>query len=1402
MSQSFLEINRIDAKTRATLNSILRDNRIIFEQKIIKDVRALLNANKATLELEEKKNILDKLTFSRRKRDRERFANATSSLQTATNHAPMGVGAGVGLALQAANTANQLYYENHEQKILEKSAEESLNAAKFQMYTSKSDNYTLIARSVARELSFTLQPLLLLLASGANGIIKLANFMQKSRQKYAIEKLPEYHSTNSIGEIVSALVDASIPPVTDDTFYRDFFKIDIYNLNIQFANHTPLDFNPEVRDLLKLAGLEIEIFFGSLSSEYTIIGALTHSVFLGQNYQLYAGIENAKRAREISIGTIKYPLRLIPPGKNIGTAGASFALRPTGIYIEEAHKELLKKLFPNFTDPEAVKVSAEEISKDEVILPDYSTRLYRSERNSVPWNIKRTEDKKNRLDAVLSANLSKISDDEIVSIPDYSRLKSMRDAGDWFDINYSKNEILQGLDKSNKVRIAAFAVFDKLERTRNLLASAKYSKYLAVTTWHHIYCIIKCEKSTMADLIFAADMLDAARTTLNLSRNYSYIETYKLIKAKNASKNAFVQFNDGLRQQLECYKNLKLFLDNFHDTIINQEFLQIIPRLIALKKKNLNKDIEIVKEDIGKIITFIKALTNKNLINSNELIPTEIAAIANFNEIADILIQDLYALTAQNSIKNSLQKVEICALEVKMLHYQIASIFKKIDLEAANFHETLESIDAELNKSNASLVIVQNIVSDSSWIKKKTTKINLMTKILEQFSVIKQVRDNFEKILQGLSLAEVEDLEIANFQRRIEVYNKLGRLLYITNNFQELNDTTQKLIKSISILYRAIEQKIQEDLTSYENQIQEFQNISQEKQMEDLYKTYISLKSIQCKMELSFANDAELLTRTRRQSQQFVEKIRFSINELLDIDEGILTIIEKCESKLFALNITMETNHLEQIKILKTMLLNDKELDIDANQRTLDVYLLIKQIIKNTITETNTDISSLITREIVKLLDDLTQKNISYSAKTQSMNQEDVRTIQSLTLSEIRQEEPINGEIWEIWIIFKLLQITMQQVFTGSANINNKLKTSVDLVNFIQNEIEDEHHELIHARAVAINKIKQTYHYINHAQEEKSKLTAIDSSYAIAPNILISSNLAWAARPTFNELKYLDKKQESLRKSRFEAQQKHKNNTLIINPLLIRYIKVGIEYLKKQEDGLNKLHVKIKNDLDNIYRLQPPTVKQQLDQNLTNVESRLSKLESIVAAKLELLSKKIKPLEKFKQDFTKQILGAYFGYLKLEVDILESETYNDVNPESPRSQTLKKFFKPNFPKKSNVVYEDNSIIKAAKKFSLSALESHYNDLADILNKNTNIKYTKSSVITDNNSDQSDERFFSPAKDLKLSQTKLSRASSQTSSNDLSLFSTLNQSLPEKSLITEVNNSKKIYTTSLSSMANK
>ncbi len=1443
MTYSLLEINRTTTEIRSTLNSILRDKRIAFEGIIIRDIRALLNSNEAILKLEEKQNILNKLTSTRYKRDKQRFINATSALQQSTSSAPMGIGTATNVLFTAANETGKAYYDNAEQKQLEKAAKDNLEAAKFKIYTPQSDNYTLIAKSVARELSFSLQPLLLVLAAGENGIVKLARFTKKSRKKYAIETLPEYHSKNSVDEIVKALVDASIPPATDDAFYRDFFKINLHK--VQLGKHTTLEYDQHVNNLLKLAGLDAEMFFGQLKTkEYTIIGGFNHAVFIGQDGQLHAGIETSHRKDEILTGKLKYPIRLIAPGKSLDNTGVSFIPRPTGIYLEKAHIELLKKLFPDFSDPNATKVSNEELITEQVILPDYSKRKYHSERNSVPWHPKRTIDKEKRLKAVLAASNNPAAVDEIISTPDYDKTKSMRDAGDIFDLNYTKNDALYGEAETQKVQLMSFGMFDKLNQKKQLLASAKYSAFLAQTTSYYVDRIINCKSSSWEDLKLARQLLDTSRTSLNLSRDFPLTESIRLRKVKYTVTNAIKQESDGAKLQLSYYKYLQIFLLNFQNDLIDNDFYHNLQRLMAWKKKIISNKINILCDELNNITSFTQVLTDNCLILTDRPIQDEATAMENFEQAAlDVLVR-LYTININDNIEDILKTIETCVLEIKLMHYEIVTILENPELRPNNYKELITDAASALSSANQRLINAKNIIDKRSWSQKHFNDTQTRDRLIIEFEATKQQRNTCENTLLKIKL-ELNDNEIdretKTFLSRAIAYKKYGKLLFLTSHKQNdeyLIQSIDNLKQSLRLLYRAIEQEMRETITTYQTNIEKYQQVDANAPIEELFAYYNELKSIKGKIELSISNDVEILSRAKIQTQGVVVELESLIKEIFAANESILTVVNEYESKLFDSSVTLTENHIKQIEALKNLLI------INENQKpekTSNFFIFIQQII-NGIEKINDEIAENIeespykqsplkpsldesiknkspTSISIKLLDNLLKKQtITLSDVNIYTTKQDTPTPKSFNNLDEKYSYGTSNNNWQIWIIAKLLHLSIQQIIDSlnkklndSQNARKSIQKYVDeepikLDNIkqekfksIQKKVYTEPSELTKAQISAVRKIKQSYQIITIAQSKKFKLTENKYSNKISPNILVYGNQSWSIRPTFEELIYLNDRQEFLQEERLKKQQLYKNNTYTIDPILLRHINIAIECQKRQYETLNKLNKEIKSNIAQIYCLKPPTDKPNLDKTLQNIDKRFSKLEKIVEAKLKFIKEKIQPLEKYKNHLTAKVLRVYFTYLQLGVGILKSEhDETSIKVEQNKNITNKpkdKSIKDNVTKNIIQTISEEDILKSAKKYTIFDLEEEYTRLSNELRKIVDTNYSKSSNPPDNSSDQSYERFYSSSRSLKTpSDPKINITMSGANSNSyrsLCIFNTPSSTPPpnNKPQITAIKTTK-------------
>ncbi|MDF1756814.1 MAG: hypothetical protein P1U74_00710 [Legionellaceae bacterium] len=1357
--ENLIEINRTDAALRSKINSKINDKRTVYEEMLIRSIKSLLNSNNTKLKLQEKQSLVDKLTTTRRKRNKAIFLSATESVKQSTAHAPMGIGSVGNIALSTVGKAGEVVFDEVEQRIAEEKAKENLALAEFETYTSGSDTYNAIAKTVARKSSFAHQLLLFVLSTTA--IEKLIKFSSVSMKRYAVDRLPEYHSTNEVDEVVNALYDAMIPPIVDDRFYRDFFGFDYKKLKINLGEHIRLEVDEVAINLLRLAGMDAEMFFGSIDiNNFTILGALNHATFLSQNYELHTGAENYKRSEEFKIGKLKYPLILLAEENTLGTIGVSFVPKQTGIRLEKPHIDLLHRLVPNFADPEATRVSEQELLQRKVILPDYSNYQYRSERNSVPWSMKRTIGQKERMATVLSACKDPIIEEEIVSSINYPRLKVMRDAGEKFDLNYTKIDAQYGASESEKSQAALFETLNDIDRKRRCLESSKYSRFLAIATSHYVNCIIKCESFDPEDLQIARNLLDVARTTLNISREIPLIESARVHRAKTAVKFIAQQVSDGESIQLGYYQNLQFFLQNLQRELTNTDIYLNQQRLLAWKIKLLSQSINDANHELSKIVLFIKALSHKNPLPGGQRSRNESEVIEDFQNAATNVLRYIYPPNP-HSVNEIRLKIEIYAIETKLIHYEIIHIVDDAETRPDNHQQLLNNTNEALANINAFLIETETIIANINWRNKGASKRSLR----QILSTVEGLRDLCKSLLTNIKLALNDsdiDEETRKFLARTKVYNEYGKILFLASKQEqtdELKQAVQCLNKTIISLYRASEETSQANLLTCEEiiSVRLPQNVSITKYSAHARK----LKLIKENMELSGYNDVDILSRAKQKSQTGIGELQTLIQEIKAADNSILAIIDTCEEELFIdSSVSLQESDVTQIKELRSLLVGDDSMKIDLLPYTSIILKIIKQIFKSNDLQAydldqhtsssskadDTRNNSLLTTTIL-LIDELLERSGSDVDNLRLPIKQPLATTNKIfSIQEDRQEIDESFKEWGVWIIAKLLRVTIKHITHGPHGLTNKLMLAQIALNSIKEVADSEPPELTKSRALAMKKIKHGYKYIYLATQQKSQLTIADCSHCISENILVTGTLVWASRPTFSELKYLDEKQESLRKQRLEDQQKLKRETFIINPLLIRYIKAGIEYLQTKQGSLTILKTNIKNSYDEIYRLQPPTNTRKMDKKLLDIKTRLNRLGQIVAKKLEHIDIKIQKLVTYKIDFTNQILSAYFTYLKLEIDILEQpialRTVVSNKPEDLPSDKLSIGLK----KKTWRTDQEASIHEAAEKYSITDLETEYTLLFNELKTHVELYYSKESgQIADSNSDRSDDRLFSPSR---------------------------------------------------------
>ena len=186
MAQSLVEnpilIVRMTAEDRQEINRIIRHKREEFESVIQKGVVAMLNSQEEHDKLADKRAEYLSFMTSRTQRRKDQLTHFSDVSKDATSSAPMGLGTATQLTLSASNAIGNSILDGIEEKRQATAAEENLYSAQMLYYIPPQD-YEIIAERVASILSYRYQLLILRLAAGEKGYIKLANFFLHSMKR-------------------------------------------------------------------------------------------------------------------------------------------------------------------------------------------------------------------------------------------------------------------------------------------------------------------------------------------------------------------------------------------------------------------------------------------------------------------------------------------------------------------------------------------------------------------------------------------------------------------------------------------------------------------------------------------------------------------------------------------------------------------------------------------------------------------------------------------------------------------------------------------------------------------------------------------------------------------------------------------------------------------------------------------------------------------------------------------------------------------------------------------------------------------------------------------------------------------------------------------------------------------
>ena len=653
MAHTFTEppplIVRMTADDRQAINRMVQHKRQEFQSVMKKGIVAMLNAQEEHDKLAEKRAEYLSFLSLKTQRKKVELSQLTTAARGVTQGAPMGIDSGAQIVLGGANVVGQALLDESEFRRQEQEAEQNLYSAQMLYYIPPQD-YEPIADRVATILSYRYQFLIFRLAAGENGYIKLANFFLKSMKHYAISRLREQKNN-----VISALINAAIPPSTDAFSYRDFPTIDLANFRVNlrnWGNRSTLAFDEEASEIVKRCGPVVRSLLGGCLTyvdthalkikpyhNYTIIGALNHAPIVNAAGRVMSGLQTAHRQIVSLDGNMKYPMILLSKEETTAHLGVNFATRTTDYYLEPAHFEVLKRLVPNFLSYRAL-YQVTKINNNN--LDNFDAYRYPEERLECPWTMRRDEQLQSRLLSMYIGAKSPTVACEIQEIEGIAKLQAMLKAGHDDALQLQRQELqLSWTALLGSVRLLFNHDIPESTQKRHRIAALNQAKSAAKTVSQMLEFMLRANALAAEDFNDAKRLIGLVNLSIYACRSNLMQETLRFDEVLHA--NAITQEKAkqiSLGHQL-AFNNFQLLIDLLQSgspdelkSELLQRDVQIKNRMIKNLKIQIRDNIDSLKTmmEVSKMIALYDTDYAKTPIDLDEAIVLFDEAVIDFRQ--------------------------------------------------------------------------------------------------------------------------------------------------------------------------------------------------------------------------------------------------------------------------------------------------------------------------------------------------------------------------------------------------------------------------------------------------------------------------------------------------------------------------------------------------------------------------------------------------------------------------------------------------------------------------------------------------------------------------------------------------------------------------------------------------
>ncbi|MFZ4076542.1 MAG: hypothetical protein ACOYKA_01020 [Legionellaceae bacterium] len=1321
-------ITRMTQEDRQSINRMIQHKRDEFENVIKKGIISMLNAHVERKKIaEERKKYLSVLTRKNHQK-KEQMNSLAEATKLATSSAPMGIGVASHVAIAAASGVGSAAMDNAENRRQEIEAQEQFHSAQMLYYITDKD-FEDIAQSVASTLGYRFQFLLFRLAAGENGYMKFAEFLVASIKTHAIQRLREHKS-----EVVKALINAAIPPSTDAISYRDWPQINISKFKLQhrFALHKTLELDDEANDIISRCGPAVRALLGAYRSHvdsatgkikyyesYTMIGALNHAPILNSEAGVFMGLETPHRKRELLDGTMKYPMILLAVGETTADLGVNFATKATGQFLEDAHVVALLRIVPTFFSHQMNK-ALPRINNADLRYPD--------ERLECPWTHTREQAWQERLECLYKIDASAIQEEDVVSTKENILFKAMELASNTFDAQEAKKNLLSVINRALLSEIQANATNVKTsERSKKQIEAVIASKYAALATSDLMTCIVQCNAIDESYFDLAVEGIEASNSAFNAARSLPLHETNKYYQVVDASNKA-IQCAEIIFELHDLYR------ENFQVVLTT---LQQSNELIATKnwanKEILiqNNKIKAFKIQIAKEeqeaarLMNLSRMMSEYLQRGSDTLP-QTTALEAFYVAADKVRIAFDVIEPPIDIAKAIQIIQRHVLETELNREHI-----KLTL-SLGYCEGVEDLLAAANLAyTEALAALQNTYRLNNtigiWQLNMGLSSNTEALLLSYIENATRARNTSTSIIRGIRyrypnepLSDITS-EVNIFLAREQANTEQGLLRFIASQHSEerIKRTEKSIVKT------AAATQIEEALVQFDVSVQQLnfaikvdrareasmahshvtQTVSEASLMTLFHALEKQLRKTQqarLKVEQATTHNFEITDFSKNKAQWAVTEGERAEKEMKKMKEELVTLQKYCLLEEDAIdNLSFSDSKSES---------TSTSTDVKQLADLESLFNLISSISTRSSSQPLFDPKDPIINALYQLIQNGARISRLINLSEEAITDKILTSIKFLK-HEISQGAKGLSAHWDTWLITHLAKWMMDTIQDMEKGVSYQLDEARKELHRIKKIANDESSALKIAREAALESIKKAYMDIGIARERQREIERNPHAIERTKWTLVHSTLAWSARLTDLEYKWL----EGQRSAKYveTVSVDYKSSIIRAHLFLLVYARHLLEEKKEEIRRLNMVSFLLKQCQKQLYDLGQADEKNDM-KRLSGLEKKHEKLDQLLRKKLELAEHEKNDIEYLRTSILSQAPRIYFNEWK-------KKTYNP-NTQDIRTMALKAAIKE---RESSVMSPVHLGNHSDEKRAIAAEEKSIDidSREDISHKKQNAKHT-------------------------------------------------------------------------------